>query len=114
MTAISRRPHRIFYTAYNDRYNFTQKVNAMTREQKIGFAKMLLRTIVGTSTASVVSTVIQNNVESDKKKDKVQAYIAGVSVGAVVADKTRDWSDKMVDDIVGIFDKKTEENAEDN
>jgi hypothetical protein len=73
-------------------------------EQIRPVTKLVIRNLVGISVSYAVSAVISGNLNPTKTRHKVQAYIGAVTVGAMVADRARDWIDKEVDEIFDLVE----------
>lgn len=74
-----------------------------TEEQVRRVTKTIARNVVGISVSYAVSAALAGNLNPTKTRHKVQAYIGAMAVGAMVADRARNWIDNEVDEIFDIY-----------
>jgi hypothetical protein len=76
---------------------------------KVDIAKRATSIIVGFGTGKVVSSVIQNNTDPEKAIDKVAIAAASYVLGAMLADKTKAWTDEKIDELIAWWIKNVTE-----
>lgn len=67
---------------------------------KTDIAKNVVGLIVGAGTAKITKRVISNNIEPEKKVDKVTVTAASLVIGSMASDATRKYTDAKIDEIV--------------
>lgn len=83
----------------------------MKNLNKIRTAKFVARNVVATSVSFCVASVIQQNVAIDKPADKAKLAIGSMALGAMVADKSREYVDNTIDAIVQQWNEIKEKDA---
>lgn len=81
---------------------------------KTEITKGVVSFVVGSCTAKVVRDIILNNVSpAEKLTDKVAISIACYVIGAIVADRTKVWTDAQIDKLIEQWKKlNAKENPE--
>lgn len=64
---------------------------------KLELIKNTASIIVGVGTTKIVTAIIANNVPQEKLTDKVTVTGAGVVIGSMVADKTKEYTDAQIE-----------------
>lgn len=73
--------------------------------KKIAIAKKIISTVVGLGTATIVKSVIENNVETDNTYQKVTVGTASVAIGYAVSDMTSEYTNSKIDELVDLWQK---------
>lgn len=81
----------------------------MLRSDKIKFAKIVAKFIVGSGTSHIVASTVKNNVPMETAYHKVCVYSASTVIGAMASDATKKFTDRAVDDAVKVIDTIKEE-----
>ena len=74
---------------------------------KTAVAKLVTRTIVGSGTATIVKSIVNNNVECTNIYQKVTVGAATFVAGAMAANATKAHTDAMIDEIASSFQQIT-------
>lgn len=72
----------------------------MSSINKIATAKFVVSNVVAGSVSFCVSSIIQQNVAVEKPADKAKLYVGSLALGAMVADKAKEYTDNSIDAIV--------------
>lgn len=72
----------------------------MNKYEKIAIAKGAAQFVVGFSTGSVIKAVINNNVRPETNLEKAETAVGSYVVGGMVADVSKLWIGKRIDDAV--------------
>lgn len=72
---------------------------------KTNIAKTVVGFVVGAGTSKIVKSIIDKNVEPEKKTDKVAVASASLVVGSMAADATKKYTDAKIDEIVDWWEK---------
>lgn len=75
----------------------------MDTPTKIKTTKFIARNIVATSVSFCVGAIIQQNVAVEKPADKAKLAIGSFAIGAMVADKSKEYVDNTVDELVSAW-----------
>lgn len=67
---------------------------------KTEIAKKATSLIVGLGTTKIVNDVVANNTTAEKLHEKVEIKAGALVMGAMVADKTQEYTDRRIDEIV--------------
>lgn len=67
--------------------------------------KIVVSTVVGAGTTKIVNDIISSNVDTENVKDKVTVSTASFVVGAMVAERTKSWTDHQIDEITNLVQK---------
>ncbi len=71
---------------------------------KLVIAKRVVTAIVGLGTSKIISDIIESNTEEhDKVTDKVAMKAAAFTLGSMVADATRTYTDAKIDELVAAY-----------
>lgn len=71
-------------------------------------AKKIAKFVVGTSVGYTVTSALRNNTTKEKPHQKAESLVGGFVVGAMVAEKSDDWTSRKVDavfDFIEAFNK---------
>lgn len=72
---------------------------------KLGIAKGVVSLVVGSGISSIVVGVAKNNTSPEKVHQKVAIVSGAFVVGAVLADKAKEYTDQQIDDIADWYNK---------
>lgn len=72
---------------------------------KTDIAKRIVGFVVGAGTTKIVGSIIQNNTEFEKKKDRIAVASASLVIGTMAADATKSYTDTKIDEIVNWWEK---------
>lgn len=72
--------------------------------KKTKIAKIVAKNIVGWSTTFTINAALRNNVAPETPVQQVQLVIGSAVIGAVVAEATEAYTEKFIDDVVGVWD----------
>lgn len=69
---------------------------------KTQIAKQIVSTVIGIGTTKIVNAIITNNIALNQVKvtDKVAIIGAGVVIGSMAADKTKEYTDAKIDEAI--------------
>lgn len=73
--------------------------------QPLAVAKFAVSAVVMSGTTKVVSAIISNNTSPEKITDKVAIASASWAIGGMVAEKTKEYTDKTIDDIAEFYNE---------
>lgn len=65
--------------------------------------KFATSVVVGAGTSTIVSKIIESNVEPDGIKEQITVPVASLAIGAMVADATRKYTDTLIDQVVDFY-----------
>ena len=68
---------------------------------KLGVAKFLVSGVVGIGTGKIVGSIIRHHVKPTTLIDKVSIAAATVVISAIASDRTKDYTNEWIDDLVG-------------
>lgn len=83
----------------NNAYNETPTQNG-TPMTKTDLAKRVVSFVVGAGTHKIVKAIINNNIAPEKVTDKVAVEAAAFVIGALVASACKEYTEKMIDDLI--------------
>jgi hypothetical protein len=66
--------------------------------QKLEIAKTLASAVVAASVSKVVSTIVKNNTDVESTTDKIAVVTSSYVLGAMVADRAKDYTDARIDE----------------
>ena len=76
----------------------------MDFSDKTAVLKNLVSFVVGYGTMRIVSGAIQNNTDTEGKvKDRLAVGASSFVLGAIAAEKTREWTDRRIDSLVAQY-----------
>lgn len=67
---------------------------------KIDLTKNIVNAVVGLGVWRLVDGIIENNVETDSKTDKVVAKSTAIVIAAIAKEKTKTYTDRKIDELV--------------
>lgn len=74
--------------------------------EKIKIAKFTTKIVVGFGTGRVVAGIISNNVLPGGIVTKVAVYVTAAVIGSTATAATQAHADKMIDDVVDMWNNK--------
>ena len=80
-------------------------------KNKIALAKNAVSFVVGAGVTKIVHAIIANNVQPTKPVDQVTVTAASIVLGSLVADKTKDYTDAKIDEIVEWWNVNVKKNV---
>lgn len=72
---------------------------------KLDIAKLAVNFVVGAGVTKIVTGIIKNNTNPEKLTDVVAIYSGGAMLGAMVADKTKDYTSEKIDEVADWWTK---------
>lgn len=69
----------------------------------LSVTKFAVSAIVGSGTSKILGAIIRNNVTPEKVTDQVAIAGATFVVGAMVAEKTKEYTDRQIDEIAAWY-----------
>jgi hypothetical protein len=78
---------------------------------KLEIAKSAAKFIVGAGTATIVRTIISNNVTPEDITQKVTVTAGSIVLGSLVADVTSSYTGAKIDEIADWYNKNVKKNA---
>uniref|UniRef100_A0AAU8GPN8 Holin n=1 Tax=Gordonia phage Petito TaxID=3158876 RepID=A0AAU8GPN8_9CAUD len=76
--------------------------------------KLVTSTIVGLGTTKIVTTIIKNNVDPQTAVDAVTITAGSFVIGGMVADASKQYTDKTIDNIADAIKSLKKAPAEEN
>lgn len=76
--------------------------------------KLVTSTIVGLGTTKIVTTIIKNNVDPQTAVDAVTITAGSFVIGGMVADASKQYTDKTIDNIADAIKSLKKATAEEN
>lgn len=73
---------------------------------KTDIAKQIVGLVVGAGTSKIISSIIQNNIEPEKKVDKVTVASASLVTGMMARDASKKYTDRKIDELVSWWEKE--------
>ena len=70
---------------------------------KLEIAKTAIGFVVGAGASKITHTIIANNVRPERVIDKITVTAGSIAVGMMVADASKSFTAKKIDDIVKSF-----------
>lgn len=63
-------------------------------------AKKVVRIVAGLGSGMITNSIIKNNVHVSRIDQQVCVATASIAIGGIVAEKTGDHTDKMIDELI--------------
>lgn len=63
-------------------------------------AKKVVRFVVAVGSGTITKSIIENNVRVTRIDQQVSVAVASVAIAGVVAEKTGDHTDRMIDELI--------------
>ncbi|AVO25296.1 hypothetical protein PBI_GRAVY_56 [Gordonia phage Gravy] len=76
--------------------------------------KLVTSTIVGLGTTKIITTIIKNNVDPQNAVDAVTITAGSFVLGGMVADASKQYTDKTIDNIADAIKNLKKQEAETN
>ncbi|QGJ89667.1 hypothetical protein SEA_ODESZA_56 [Gordonia Phage Odesza] len=76
--------------------------------------KLITSTIVGLGTTKIITTIIKNNVDPQNAVDAVTITAGSFVLGGMVADASKQYTDKTIDNIADAIKNLKKQEAETN
>lgn len=76
--------------------------------------KLVTSTIVGLGTTKIITTIIKNNVDPQTAVDAVTITAGSFVLGGMVADASKQYTDKTIDNIADAIKSLKKQEAETN
>lgn len=74
--------------------------------EKIALVKKAVTFVVGVGTTQIVRTVIQKVVEPETIKDRILVGAGSMAIGGMVADATKSYTNRQIDEIVTLWNEE--------
>lgn len=74
--------------------------------EKIALVKKAVTFVVGVGTTQIVRTVIQRVVEPETVKDRILVGAGSMAIGGMVADATKSYTNRQIDEIVTLWNEE--------
>lgn len=76
---------------------------------KTDIAKNVVGVVVAAGTAIIVKGIIENNTNVEKVTERIALYAASAAIAGIAKQRTRKYSDELIDKIVNTWNKVVEE-----
>lgn len=78
---------------------------------KLEIAKSAAKFIVGAGTATIIRTIISNNVQPDDIAQKVTVTAGSIMLGSLVADVTSQYTAAQIDKLADFYNENIKKNS---
>lgn len=77
---------------------------------KLEMTKRAAKFVVGTSVSFTIANALSNNVSPTKPYQKAEAWVGGIVIGVMVAEKAEVWVDKKLDQLIDSYNESKNKN----
>jgi large-conductance mechanosensitive channel len=71
----------------------------------LDIAKTAVSIVVGAGTNKIISAIVDNNTEPESVRDKVAIKAGTITVSAMVAAKTKEYTDAKIDEAAAFYNE---------
>jgi hypothetical protein len=72
---------------------------------KIAVTKNVTRFVVGASVSRCITALVSNNNAPENRVQQAQVVVGSMVVGAMVAERAKDWTDRQIDEAVDFYNE---------